>query len=249
MKKILVIDDEQDVTKLLSLHLSKKGYNVICANGGREGLEKARAHRPDLITLDVMMPDINGVAVLEEIKSDPVLKKIPVIMLSAHFSYSSLPELKHNIENFIEKPIDFEKLSRTIEKALPGGKKENPTALIIDDEKAMAAVTGSYLKKCGIKFITAYSGKEGVDKAFEMHPDLIVLDLVMPGMNGFEVLEELKKNPETASIPTIILTSSISDRYRDRSYRLGAAAYLDKSFPEEKLIKEIEKHIEEREVS
>ncbi len=109
---------------------------------------------------------------------------------------------------------------------------ENRCALVIDDEKDIAALAGRYLLKSGFEVSFAYSGRAGIRKALSMKPDIIVLDLMMPGMTGFEVLESLKSTPAGEEIPVVVFTSSYSERNRKKCILLGAADFLDKDIPE-----------------
>jgi chemosensory pili system protein ChpA (sensor histidine kinase/response regulator) len=115
--------------------------------------------------------------------------------------------------------------------------------LVIDDEKVMADMIRGFLVNKGYKVFNAYSGAEGISAVKETAPDLIVLDLQMPKMNGFEVRSYLKKNPAAVNIPVIVFTLSVSEASRNRSMMMGASKYLDKSLGEEVLAMEIEEQL------
>ncbi len=117
------------------------------------------------------------------------------------------------------------------------------TILVIDDEKAMAVMIKGFLTKRGFNVISINSGEEGIVLAKEIEPDLIILDLIMPDINGFDVLKKLKSNYKTDKIPIIILTSSVSEINQEKCLLLGASKYLDKTLSEDMLIEEIEKYI------
>lgn len=244
MKNILVIEDEKQMANLIKSNLKKKGFQITCAFNGKEGLEIARRIKPDLITLDIMMPDMDGIQVLQLIKNDPNLRGIPVIMISI-LAEMHKQGIGRNVVDYIEKPIDFDNLVNSIKKAMReiSLKQRKYIVLIIDDEKDMVALSKQSLIKRGLEVICSYGGKEGVEIAKEKHPDIIILDLMMPEMNGFEVLKVLQSDPDTVSIPIIILTSSINDQYKKKCLALGAVEYLDKSFSENVIISEIEKHL------
>jgi len=124
MAKILVVDDDPDLVETISLMLKSKGHQVIQAYGGVEGLEKVRSERPDAIVLDVMMPDKDGFEVCKEIKADPSLKEIPVLLLTA--VASKIPDTKYTLrmgmeteaEDYVEKPVKPEEIARRVEKLI-----------------------------------------------------------------------------------------------------------------------------------
>ncbi len=249
MKKVLVVDDELDMANLIKSNLEKGKYEVICALSGKEGIEKAKEIHPDIITLDILMPGMDGFQVLETLKNDPELSRIPVILISIVADAKKEKGFNLGAVDYIKKPVDFESLSSSINKVMENLSQKSTAEkniLIIDDEKNMAYLAKSFLIKRGFEVSCALSGYEGLNLARENKPDLIILDLAMPGMDGFEVIKKLKSNKETNSIPIIILTSSISEKNKEKCLLLGAAEYLDKSFfSEDTLVKEIEEHLKE----
>jgi len=120
-KKILVIDDDPDLVEATSMILKSRHYDVIAAYGGVEGLEKARAENPDIIVLDVMMPDKDGYTVCKELKADPALNSIPVLLLTAVVSHISTTRYSHQMgmeteaDDYMDKPVDPAELAKRIE--------------------------------------------------------------------------------------------------------------------------------------
>jgi len=245
-KKILVIDDEFAIAQLIKLYLEDKGYSVDMALSGTEGVKKAKEQKPDIITLDIMMPEMNGFQVMEVLKKDPDTSKIPVILISVVGGPQKERGFHLGAVDFVSKPIEEDNLFssiRKVEDSLTSSEKAKGEILIIDDEKDTANLIKLYLENKGFKALVALSGPDGVNLAKEKRPDLILLDLRMPGMDGFSVMKVLKMDKETEKIPVIILTAHDTKGYREKCLMLGATEYLTKPFSEDDLTKEIEERI------
>jgi len=245
-KKILVIDDEFAIAQLIKLYLEDKGYSVNTALSGTEGVKKAKEQKPDIITLDIMMPEMNGFQVMEVLKQDPDTSKIPVILISVVGGPQKERGFRLGAIDFVSKPIEEDKLFNSIKKVendLAKTEKTKSEILIIDDEKDTANLIKLYLEDKGFKTIVALNGPDGVNLAKEKRPDLILLDLRMPGMDGFSVMKVLKMDKETEKIPVIILTGHDTKGYREKCLMLGATEYMTKPFTEDDITKEIEERI------
>ncbi|MFH1353235.1 MAG: response regulator [bacterium] len=245
-KKILVIDDEFAIAQLIKLYLEDKGYSVDTALSGTEGVKKAKEQKPDIITLDIMMPEMNGFQVMEVLKKDTDTSKIPVILISVVGGPQKERGFHLGAVDFVSKPIDEDNLFssiRKVEEGLTRTEKTKGEILIIDDETDTANLIKLYLEDKGFKTIVALNGPDGVNLAKEKRPDLILLDLRMPGMDGFSVMKVLKMDKETEKIPVIILTGHDTKGYREKCLMLGATEYLTKPFTEDDLTKEIEERI------
>ncbi|KAF0125274.1 MAG: twitching motility protein PilH [Elusimicrobia bacterium] len=121
MSAILLIDDDKDFSGLAAAHFSKQGHAVTLAEGGREGLDKASASRPDIVLLDIMMPDMNGIEVLRELSSDPDTSDIPVIILTGKYIDPGMGDMfgqERNFRGVVAKPVDLGMLQRKIEELL-----------------------------------------------------------------------------------------------------------------------------------
>ncbi|GEM_PF-647591 len=213
---VLVIDDDIAVRDLFRTYLTKLGYQVVVATGGDEGLRLARKIRPDAITLDVMMPGMDGWMVLSALKTDPSLAHIPVIM-------ASIVEDKRlgfslGATEYLIKPINREQLDAVLSKYLNGSKKH--LVLIVEDDPTTQEMMELMLTKGGLMVVTANNGREGMEKMAKQQPDLILLDLMMPEMDGFEFVTLLRQNQEWRKIPVVVLTAkdiTSEDRMRLRS--------------------------------
>jgi len=205
-KIVLVVEDNRQFSDLLAFYLCQEGYIPIRHYNGVSVLDKARELRPALITLDIMLPDQDGWEVLRALKSDPQTKDIPVLVISAledgelAFSLGAV--------DYLVKPIRREDLHRVLDRlAAAGPLTRHVTVLVVDDDPGVIKLLQQMLPADSCTLLAAYDGRQGLTMACSEHPDAILLDLLMPGMSGFEVLEALRADAETADIPVIVLTA------------------------------------------
>jgi len=205
---VLVIDDDVMVLELLKNYLSKLGYAVAVAASGKEGLKLAKKLRPDAIILDVNMPAVNGWKVLSMLKSNPLLADIPVIIISIEARHEKGYAL--GATDYMVKPIHHEQLAIVLEKYHIG---DNSPGLImlIEDDTIIREVVAEMIKNAGWQVFKAENGKVALEHLDNKKPLMILLDLNMPIMNGFEFLTHLRKNDKWNSIPVIVLTSTHLD--------------------------------------
>ncbi len=205
---ILVIEDDDPTAALIAAYLESAGYETARARNGEEGLAMARDLTPDGITLDVMMPGMDGWTFLHEASEDTALSRIPVVVLSM------ADDLKHGFSigasAVLGKPVRRDELFHALTKlnVIPCG-SEPARVLVVDDDPKAVELISDYLASFGHQVHKAYGGARGIEIADDEHPDLIILDLMMPEMNGFTVVDTLRENPRTADIPIIILTAKI----------------------------------------
>jgi PAS domain S-box-containing protein len=209
---ILVVDDDPAAREMMRRTLEKEGFHVQYASGGKEGLRLARQLRPDAITLDVMMPSVDGWAVLSELKADPETANIPVVMVTIvdnkSFGYSL------GAADYLTKPIDRKRLADILKKYRPAG-----TALVVDDDSATRQGLRQALEKDGWTVVEAENGRVGLERVSQSRPDLIVLDLMLPEIDGFAFAEELSRHESWRTIPILAVTArdlSAQDRGRLR---------------------------------
>ncbi len=216
-KKILVVDDEPEIAMLLQIYLEKEGYNVVKAFSGEEALEVVRDEKPDLITLDIMMDKMNGFEVLQELKDRSDMTNIPVVVLS--IVSDEYRGIKLGAVDYLTKPINVEKLSKTVGDILryAGTSKK---ILIVDDDKDLVRLIQEILTDKNYNTIVAYNGLEGVIAAKKENPDLILLDIKMPELNGYEVIRKLKGAEETCKIPIVVMTAYEFDKTQTETLSL-----------------------------
>ena len=209
---VLVIDDDPAVRDILSRVLVSEGLRCITAADGHDGLSKAFAHHPDLIILDVLMPKVDGWSVLSSLKANTRLSTIPVIMQSVKDDRDLGFML--GASEYLVKPFDRKTLVQLLQKYT---KSDEATILIIDDDEVTRRLVSRTLKQVGWKLVEAGNGEEGLIEIKRKTPTAILLDLMMPGMDGFEFLEILHSTPEGRQIPVVVLTSkdlTADDRLR-----------------------------------
>jgi CheY-like chemotaxis protein len=201
---VLVVDDDHEVRALLAKTLEKEGYRVISAGNGVEALTLARAHRPQAITLDVLMPQLDGWGVLKELKADPALRDIPVIMVTVLNERGMAIPL--GAAEFMTKPVDRARLAAVLRDHCRDS--SCASILIVEDDLPTREALGRLLTGMGYAAHVTVNGRNGLDwLARHPAPDLILLDLMMPEMDGFEFLRELRKQPALADIPIIVVTA------------------------------------------
>ena len=218
---VLVVEDDAPAAELLRLSLAGAGYRVEVARDGEEGFTKARQLQPSLITLDLLLPTIDGWDVLIRLKEEPTTRDIPVVIVSIVEAQGRGFAL--GAAAYLVKPVSREAMWQALQRlSLP---RERATILTIDDDPLAVELVETMLTAEGFRVLKAYGGVEGLAMARQERPALLILDLLMPDLDGFAVLEQLRADPVTAAIPVIILTSqSLTPHEKARLY--GAMAYL-----------------------
>jgi PAS domain S-box-containing protein len=210
---VLVIDDDPAFRDLVTRFLGKEGFQVVTAPDGDEGLMRARQLRPDLITLDVMMPGLDGWSVLAALKAEPALAGIPVIMLTIADDRNKGFAL--GASEYLTKPLDRRRLTAILRKYR--GRGLCCSALVAEDDEATRRMLCETLEEEGWDVAEAADGRAALDAVEALRPDLILLDLLMPEMDGFEFLEELRREEANRSIPIVVITAktiAVEDRRR-----------------------------------
>ncbi len=199
---ILVIDDDESVLDLTERFLTRKGFKVVTASDGHEGLRLARELHPAAITLDVLMPQLDGWTVLAAIKGDPELADIPVILMTIIDDRTRGYAL--GATEYLIKPVNREKLTGVLRAACgTAGRK----VLVIDDDALMRRGIAQSLERDGWQVAEADNGRAGLARLEESKPDVIMLDLMMPEMNGFEFLVEMRARPQWRDIAVLVVTA------------------------------------------
>jgi GAF domain-containing protein/CheY-like chemotaxis protein len=197
---VLVIDDDAAVRDLMQRHLAREGFRVITATGGEEGVRLARAERPDAITLDVLMPGMDGWAVISALKSNPETAEIPVVMLTMvddrNLGYAL------GAAEYLTKPIERDRLLVVL-----GRYASDRPVLVVDDDAEARALLRRMLEREGHRIVEAEHGRAALRRLESTRPSLILLDLMMPEMDGFEFLDELRRSTDGADIPVVVVTA------------------------------------------
>ena len=234
---VLVIDDDQTARDLIADHLRQAGFTVITAGGGREGLKRASEYRPIAITLDVIMPDMDGWSVLTALRTDSALPNIPVVIVSI------VDERRQGMAlgaaGYLTKPIDRDKLVDLVQRfRAPAGRTQ---VLVVDDDATQRERIRFWLASQQWQLAEAENGRVALDRLRrEPPPDVILLDLMMPEMDGFELVAELQRHPAWRRIPVIIITArDLTSEDRARLNSGIEAIMMKEAFSPAKLIERI----------
>ena len=217
LNTVLVIEDDPGARDLLTRFLTKEGYRVETAAGGEAGLRLARELHPDIITLDVMMPDMDGWAVLSELKADPELADIPVVMLTIVDNKNLGYAL--GAADYLTKPIQRDRLLDVLTKYCPPS--QPATVLVVEDDVETQEVIRRLLEKAGIQVMVAENGRVALERLAEGQPGLILLDLMMPEMDGFQFVDHVRQHETWRAIPIVVVTAkdlTAEDRLRLNGY-------------------------------
>lgn len=257
MKKILIIEDENALSSVLSEKLIKAGYDAMVSVNGEEGLVKISAWQPDLILLDIVMPKMNGYEVLENLNKNNV--KIPVIIISNSGQdveiekTTKLGALDHIIKTEINPEDVVEKVEKILNKSFSKGlgapeqvvkpsNEEGVKVLLVEDDSFLRDICSKKLFKEGFNIETAGDGQEALKKVENFIPALVLFDIIMPMLDGFEVLKILRasKNETVKKIPVIMLTNLGQEEDVKKAMNLGATDYLIKAhFTTEEIVEKI----------
>jgi signal transduction histidine kinase/DNA-binding response OmpR family regulator len=209
---ILIVDDDATVRELVERHLERSGFAVVTASGGQEGLRLVRELRPAAVTLDILMPDLDGWTVLAAIKGDPALSGTPVVLMSIVDQKNRGYAL--GAADYLVKPVDRAKLVETLT-GICGATAGR--VLLVDDDEVVRRSVRQALAPIGWKVTEAENGQSAVESLTATRPDVIILDLMMPKMDGFEFLDELRGRPDWQGIPVVIITAKdLTDEDRKR---------------------------------
>ncbi len=233
---MLVIDDNPTVHGLMPHFLSKEGLRMVAALGGEEGLRLAKELRPAVITLDVLMPGMDGWVVLTALKADAATADVPVIMLTIleekHMGYAL------GAMDYLTKPIDWGRLTTVLQRYR---RADSPRpVLVVEDHAETREMLRRFLKREGWAVIEAANGREALQRVAADRPELILLDLIMPEMDGFAFIEALRQDATWQSIPIVVVTAK--DLTPDDRRRLNGTVeqILQKGgYTREELLREI----------
>ncbi len=243
-KKVIVIEDEQILGDILLRKLRSEGYDAEWEINGEKGLERIRASHPDLVLLDIVMPKKDGYEVLTEMHGDEVLKKIPVVVISnsgqpveverilalgakdyiikAQFSPE---EVMDKVKRYLKDSAAVRPEEKEAKQKLMRGLK----ILIVEDDPFLASLSRKRLEQEGFATRVASDGEQGLKAIADETPDLILLDIIMPVMNGFDALKKMKADEKMKNIPVIIFSNLGQEHEIEEGKQLGADDFLVKA--------------------
>lgn len=265
-KSILIIEDDLILLDLLKQKLETAGYKIFEEKNGLSGLYAVEKLNPDLVLLDLILPEADGITVLKNIRGNPAIKDTPVIVISNSGQPIEIKEIKklgisdyliktefdpqevlNKINDFFENQAKKDRGLKTkteMENLDYSGFKN--TVMIVEDDKFLRELISQKFLKEGMKILSAVTAEEALDVLKKERPQIILLDLILPGMSGFDFLRKIKSDSDIADIPVVVLSNLGEEKERETAKNLGAKRFLVKAMhtPNE-IVGEIKKVLEE----
>jgi len=236
-KKILIIEDDYDLSALMSRHLSSADFDVLNVGDTIQGVQFARKEIPDLIVLDLMIPGGGGLKVLERLNQIPETQSIPVVVLTGvRDDETRKKALEIGAVEYLEKPYNAQELLRSVEKHMASNEEETEKGgsgaviLIVDDDSDFTKILSHDLQRAYYKTFVAHDVDQGMRLAREEKPSLIILDLLLPGGGGFTFFKNLKNLAYTQNTPVIVMTAVKDEEYRQKMLDAGVKYYIEKPY-------------------
>jgi PAS domain S-box-containing protein len=228
---ILIVEDEPSSQELMARYLESEGYRTVAASSGTEGIRKAREHVPDAITLDMLMPGRSGWETLYELRNTPETAQIPIIIVSVVEETRMGFALGAN--EYLIKPVSKEALLESVHRHVrkPGDDALAPVVLAVDDDSAALRLMEEVLREGGCTPLAARTGEEALAVLDREPVEAVVLDLMLPGMNGLEVLHRIRENPKLRAVPVVVVTGKELTDGDVAFLNREATTYLQKGSP------------------
>ena len=238
---VLLVDDDPEIQRVVRAYLEEEGLAVVSATTAAAARALAAERHPDVILLDLFLPDGNGLDLLPGLKADPATRGIPVLVIS--IMRDALQALSLGAAEHMTKPLERERLVAAVRRFLSGIEAKEPTVLVVDDERDTAELVRDTLRHEGLHTVVAHDGRQALEVVERHRPDLVILDILMPELSGFEVLEALGRKADTAALPVLILSGRGDEEDVRRALALGARRYMSKPFAVRELIAEVRRHL------
>ena len=239
-KKVLIIDDDSDVRDIMSEHLKRQGFAVLLADSGQAGIDIAKTEKPDAITLDILMPGMDGWSVLKQLKSDDELSNVPVIIASIVDDKKTGFAL--GASDYLNKPVSKEDLQTSLKQFF--SLKESLSALIVEDDRDSRYYLKKVLQDIDVESTEAENGLLGLNylSSANVLPDFILLDLMMPEMDGFEFANEVKQDNKLKDIPIFVVTAlDLSEEESELLSKKAQAVIMKKTMSADTIADQISK--------
>ena len=236
VRRVLIVDDDDDFRGLMKVQLTHAGYEVLDARDAASAFQIAKSAKPDVITVDLLMPGIDGWGFIERIRQEDGLSEIPIVVVSGAADAKTDSRLPLDV-SVIGKGEGHDRLLREISLALAG--RRGATILVAEDDADLRGVLTASLTRNGHRVIPARDGAEALAAIERDQIDLIVLDIVMPNIDGFEVLARLKEVKGGATIPVVVVSGTDRSTTELQALRLGANVYLTKPIEAAALTEEV----------
>lgn len=250
-KKILIVDDDRDLLHGMNVWLRSQGYKVVFAVDATSAIPMAQSEKPDLLILDLSLPAGGGYHVMKSLRSSMAQATIPIIVITAgDESVNRERALAEGAEAFFQKPVDSEELLMAIKKALEKAPQEERTGdsnqrsiLIIDDDKDLLHGLQVRLKSQGYTVHSAMDGISSIGLALKTKPDLIIVDISLPGGDGYQTMTRLRSLMPLAHIPIFVITAGNASVHRERAFKAGAEAFFQKPIENDRFLAAIKKAV------
>lgn len=231
-RRILIVDDSAVFRTSMKKILASMNAEIILAEDGQEGLDLALQEKFDIVVSDIDMPKINGIELCRSLKNATFTQGIPVVMVSTFDSDSDVDKgFQAGASAYLSKYEIQSRLLETVENVLSKSKfKGDRLVMVVDDSKVVLRIVEKGLAEAGFRVITAENGKKALDLLDTIQPDLILSDIEMPDINGFDFCQAVHTNPDLSSMPIIAMSSKTDRGYMKRMLQNGASAYLCKPF-------------------
>ena len=238
MPAVLVIEDDPDVRQLLEGVLTEEGYRVLTATGTSDGLRLARELHPDAITLDLDLPGLEGWSLLSTLKSDPDLGEVPIVVLVVAGDHAAAPL---GATDFLTKPVDRDRLAAVLRVTASTSRRRCWSSTTTRPPARCCAACWSGR---GSPVAEAGDGRAGLERVAEHRPSLVLLDLLMPGLDGFGFLAELQTRPEWRAIPVVVVTAKdLSTEEQAMLSGRVAEVLLKGAYTRERLLAEVRERV------
>jgi PAS domain S-box-containing protein len=245
-RQVLVVDDDRSATYILKGVLLKAGHRVHVAHDADEALTIARERKPDLISVDVLMAGVDGLALVEILKHDPDTRKAAVVVVSA--AEKQAQAIAAGADAYLDKPVDVDQYQATCTRLLSErGRAQAVKVLLVDDDPGIRMICREVLENEGFVVREAPDGETALAEAKRFRPDLMLLDVMMPDLDGFQTAKKFRAERSFAMTPVIFVSARGQTADKVRAFKLGADDYLVKPFDAAELVARVEKALERRE--
>jgi PAS domain S-box-containing protein len=245
-RSVLIVDDDRYTTYVVKGMLAEGGYRSYVAHDSDQALTIARERRPDAITVDLRMPNVDGLALVEILKHDPDTRKTPVVVLSVSDDRDRAAQA--GADGYLSKPVEAGPLHETISRLLAERGRARQKILMVDDDQGIRMICRDVLEGHGFLVRESEDAEKALAEARRFRPDLVLVDVMMPGMDGFQLAQRLRAERETALAPIIFLTARGQTADKVRAFKLGAEDYLVKPFDSAELVARVEKALMRRDL-
>ena len=247
-RRILIVDDSAVFRMSMKKILASMNAEIILAQDGQEGLDLALQEKFDIVVSDIDMPKINGIELCRSLKNTATTQGTPVVMVSTFDSESDVDKgFQAGASAYLSKYEIQDRLLETVESVLSKSKfKSNRLVMVVDDSKVVLKIVEKGLAEAGFRVITAENGKKALNLLETIQPDLILTDIEMPDINGFEFCGTVHTNPELSTVPIVAMSSKTDRGYMKRMLQNGASAFLCKPFNIDELVILVEKMLSDQ---